>query len=159
MKYELKDTWNVWYHSKKNSSWNNQSYKNIIAIENLYDLKYLNDIINLDYLKNGMFFIMRNDIFPTWEHPDNRKGCCISYKIYDNLVINKWNYIVNHIVNDKIDVSNNEINGVSISPKKSYSILKIWFKHNIKSSNLNKCIMIDDPIFDNTKALVKKNMK
>ena len=82
MNYNLNDTWDVWYHSIKNSSWNNQSYKNLINITNLYDLKFFNDSINLAYLKTGMFFIMKKNIFPTWEHPDNRNGCCISYKIY-----------------------------------------------------------------------------
>lgn len=159
MNYQTDDIWCVWYHSIKNSSWNNQSYKKIFEITNLYDLKFINDTININFLKNGMFFIMKNNIFPTWEDPLNRKGCCISYKIYDNLLPNKWNYILISLISNNIDIKDNEINGISIIPKNNYGIIKIWLKYNVKKQNINKCFNINDTVFDNSKALVKKNMK
>ena len=31
--------------------------------------------------QNGMFFVMKRDIFPTWEDPRNRNGCFLSFKV------------------------------------------------------------------------------
>lgn len=157
MKNELDDTWNIWYHSSKNSSWNNQSYKKILSMENLYDLKFFNDSININHLKTGMFFIMKNNIFPTWEDRENKNGCCISYKIYDNIVRDKFLYLSKIIMSEKFSVKNNTINGISIVPKKNYCIIKIWLKYNIRK-NFKNMIKIPDKDFDNTTALIKKNI-
>ena len=88
-RYNLNSKWCLWFHSLHNSSWNKQSYKKLLIIENLYDLKMLNDILLTNHLQNGMFFLMKNDIFPTWEDPKNRLGGCISFK-YDNNILKEW---------------------------------------------------------------------
>ena len=79
--YQLNTNWCLWYHSINDTNWNKNSYQNLYTIKNLYDLKSLNDSIEKIHLQNGMFFFMRENIFPTWEDPDNREGCCISFKI------------------------------------------------------------------------------
>ena len=85
--YQLNTNWCLWYHNINDTNWKNNSYKNIYNIKNAYDLKFLNDTIQKIHLQNGMFFIMRDNIFPTWEDPDNRLGGCISYKIpSDNIL-------------------------------------------------------------------------
>ena len=154
---DLHNEWKLWYHSSKNTSWNNQSYKNIYNIDCLYDVKFLIDSINLNHIKTGMFFIMKAHIFPNWEDKENKHGCCISYKIYDNIVKEKWNYIILEVLLNNIEIKNNHINGISIVPKKNYCIIKIWLKNNIRKNDI-KCINIQDSSFDNKNALVKKNL-
>ena len=60
---DLYNKWKLWYHSSKNTSWNNQSYKNIYNIDNLYDIKFILESISLNHIKTGMFFIMKSHIF------------------------------------------------------------------------------------------------
>ena len=92
--YKLNTNWCLWYHSINNNEWNKSSYKNLLTLSNIYDLKLMNDTIDKIHLQNGMFFIMREDIFPTWEDPDNREGCCVSFKISSNILKDQWDYIV-----------------------------------------------------------------
>ena len=92
--YQLNTNWCLWYHSINDTNWNKNSYQNLYTIKNLYDLKSLNDSIEKIHLQNGMFFLMRENIFPTWEDPDNREGCCISFKISGDILKEQWDLII-----------------------------------------------------------------
>ena len=156
--YKLNTNWCLWYHSIENNNWNNSSYKLIYTIRNLYDIKVLNDTILTHYLQNGMFFIMRENVFPTWEDPENRNGCCISYKIPGSDLKNKWDFIFNKILTENIlkDTKNyNEINGFSISPKKEFNIIKLWFRND--NENIYELINEYPPYFIKEKSIYKKH--
>ena len=129
--YTLKNKWVLWYHSLKNKSWDNKSYIKVIEIKSLLDYKLLEDIMKINHLQNGMFFLMKNDIFPTWEDPKNRMGGCISFK-YDNNILNEWLKILLLCITDNLSDFNKEINGLSMAPKKEFNILKIWIKDDSK---------------------------
>ena len=88
--YKLETTWILWSHKLDNTSWDNKSYKKIFEINNLYDYKLINDIITINNLQNSMFFLMRKNIFPTWEDPDNRDGSSGSFKILSLDIKNIW---------------------------------------------------------------------
>jgi hypothetical protein len=136
MKYNLDKNYTFWYHSIKNNNWNKNSYIKIFDIKNLFDYKLLNQILKKKHLQNGMFFIMKDNIFPNWEHPDNREGGCLSFKISSMYVKEQWDelflfFIYNHF---------NNVNGISISPKKEFNIIKIWIKNddsNYKIKEIN----------------------
>jgi len=132
---KLNNKWILWAHSISDNSWSTKSYKQIYEINNIYDWKILNEYIKQIYLQNVMLFIMKDNIFPTWEHPDNRAGCCVSYRIPQTNIIQDWNILVENIILNKIDIDN--INGLSISPKKEFNIIKIWFKTNLNEYNLD----------------------
>ena len=124
--YPLNTTWCLWYHSINDTQWNKQSYKKIYEIQNLYDLQGLHDVIQKIHLQNGMFFLMRDDVFPTWEDPDNREGCCVSYKVPGQILKEQWSSIVDRIVTEDILKDKdqwNQVNGVSIAPKKEFNIV------------------------------------
>ena len=118
----------------------------------------MNDIIQTIHLQNSMFFIMREDIFPTWEDPDNREGCCISYKISNSILKSQFNMILNNILSEDIliDKTNAEyINGLSIIPKKEFNIVKLWLREH--DENFNKSLKEYEPYFTKDKSLVKKH--
>ena len=107
------------------------SYKKIMNVNNLYDYYLLKTHFERQHLQNGMFFVMRDEIFPTWEDPDNRLGGCLSFKIESKNILDSWNKILlylisENLVNDNKDYDN--INGISIAPKKEFNIIKIWLK-------------------------------
>ena len=79
--YELNTSWVLWYHSIKDTSWKKSSYTKFYTFTNLVDYSLFEDCIQTNHLQNGMFFLMREGIFPNWEDPDNSEGCCISFKI------------------------------------------------------------------------------
>ena len=130
--YQLNTNWCLWYHSINDTCWKNSSYKNLYTIKNLYDIKCINDSIEKIHLQNGMFFIMREDIFPTWEDPENREGSSISYKIPASYLKENWTLLLEKVIFQEFLTDkgkNTEINGISISPKKEFNIIKIWLKN------------------------------
>jgi len=131
--YVLKNKWTLWFHSISNKKWDNKSYIKVIEINNLFDYKLLDNIFKMNHLQNGMFFLMKNNIFPTWEDPKNRLGGCISFK-YDKNILKEWLKIILLLITENLSVKENinEINGISISPKKEFNITKIWIKNDSK---------------------------
>lgn len=152
--YNLKNKWVLWYHSLKNKSWDNKSYIKVIEIKSLYDYKLLEDIMRINHLQNGMFFLMKNDIFPTWEDPKNRMGGCISFK-YDNNILNEWLKILLVCITENLSEYNNEINGLSISPKKEFNIFKVWIKDDKKDYRI--LIKEYEPFMKLDKCIYKKH--
>ena len=75
---------------------------------------------------------MKEDIFPNWEDPDNRNGGCLSFKIPSTNIISGWEELLLKCFTEKIISPEHadEINGISISPKKEFNIIKIWFKNS-----------------------------
>jgi len=127
-KYRIENEWELWFHSIKDTKWDKQSYRKIYTIKNYLDFSILDNIFKQNHYQNGMFFIMKSGIFPNWEDPENRLGGCLSFKIISTNVINCWNDILLKCISGNImKESNNKINGLSISPKKEFNIIKVWF--------------------------------
>lgn len=79
-----------------------------------------------DNFHMGMFFFMRNDIKPTWEDPANAKGGCWSYKIPMRHVYSVWKNMAALLVGESLSMSPMLLNGLSISPKRGFCIIKVW---------------------------------
>ena len=128
---ELNNQWELWYHSITDNNWGKNSYQNISQINNLYDYRYIIDTFEQDHYQNGMFFCMKKDIFPNWEDPDNRSGGCLSFKVSSTKIIEEWNQLLLKCISENIlNEQHEEINGISISPKKEFNIIKIWFRNS-----------------------------
>ena len=154
--YELNTSWVLWYHSIKDTTWTKSSYKQMYTFNNLYDYSIFEDVIQLNHLQNGMFFLMRGEIFPTWEDPKNRMGGCVSFK-YDNNILKEFLRIILLCITGNLstDGNLNEINGVSISPKKEFNITKIWLKDD--SKDYKHIVKEYDPLIKLEKSIYKKH--
>lgn len=156
--YPLNTPWCLWYHSINDTSWNKNSYQLLFTINNIYDMKSVNNILKSHHLQNGMFFLMREGIFPTWEDPDNRNGSCISFKISGSKLLVNWIFIVERVLTEDIlkePEKYEEINGISISPKKEFNICKIWLRNY--DQNYKEYLKEYTPNFDYSRALYKKH--
>ena len=157
-KYKINSPWCLWYHSINESKWTKETYKKIININNLLDYHFLKNNFERQHLQNGMFFIMREDIFPTWEDPDNRLGGCVSFKVVSDNILEAWNKLFLYLISENITNEENlytEINGISIAPKKEFNIIKIWLKNdNFRYKTLIKNI---EPHFHLEDSLYRKH--
>tara|TARA_B100000575_G_C23132366_1_gene657044 strand:- start:2405 stop:2887 length:483 start_codon:yes stop_codon:yes gene_type:complete len=134
---DLKNEWKLWFHSINDNNWNKSSYKQLFSLKDLFDTNLMMNIFKQNHYQNGMFFLMKNGVFPNWEDPSNRMGGCLSFKISSKNVISEWRDLflkcnLECILKDE----NDKINGLSISPKKEFNILKIWFSENVDYKNL-----------------------
>jgi len=130
--FYLNDVWCLYFHDPYDMNWEPNSYKFITTISSIEDfIEIYNNFHNL--LSKGMFFIMRENIMPRWEDDNNKNGGCFSFKINKNEVLDKFFEVSSQILGEtlgKSDVISNNINGISICPKKNYHIIRIWIKNN-----------------------------
>lgn len=133
----LNDIWSLYFHDPYLMNWNSDSYKFISTISNIEDFINIYNIFK-DLWGKGMFFIMREHIMPMWEDENNINGGCFSYKINKEELQDKFFNICSTVLGENLGINNiisNDINGISISPKKHYYIVRIWIKNN---KNANK---------------------
>ncbi len=135
----LNDKWDLYYHLPQNSNWDLSSYCIINkSINTAEDVKMLSESINSNIIKHCMLFIMRDGIAPMWEDAKNRDGGFFSYKISNRHVYDIWKQLMMLMCGESLCVNpshNKHINGITISPKKQFCIVKIWLN----------CIDIQDP--------------
>jgi len=148
------DKWNIYYHLPHDNDWSISGYKIIMSdINNLEQIQSLTNTITENIVKNCMLFVMRHNVKPIWEDPLNKDGGCFSYKVSNKFVYNVWNDLFKSLCGESLSDENKiakKINGITISPKKNFCIVKIWFTNidyqdpnviiNIANLNANGCL-------------------
>jgi hypothetical protein len=123
---KLNDSWVLWYHNPNDTNWDISSYKVISKITTIDEYWNTYEFIKNHIIENSMLFIMREGIQPLWEDPKNIDGGCWSFKITKGNIKKYWEELTIYLLGENILKENNIINGLSISPKKSFCITKIW---------------------------------
>lgn len=124
--------WVLWAHLPHDTNWKETSYKKIYTIQSLEAAITLVHTLPDKLIKNCMLFIMREGIKPMWEDEQNRKGGCFSYKVSNKQIISTWTNLVYKLVCENLtcNVKNTTtINGITISPKRNFCIVKLWLKN------------------------------
>jgi len=136
----LYDKWVLWAHLPHDTDWSFKSYKPIMELSNVEEAVMLYKILPEKMVKNCMLFLMRKGITPMWEDEKNRLGGCFSYKIINKNVYNVWKFASFCLVGEMLTKNKDMgkyINGITISPKKSFCIIKVWIE-NCKYQDTNK---------------------
>jgi hypothetical protein len=127
--YKLYDKWTLWAHLPHDTNWTFESYIRILTFDTAEAMIMLLETIPEEMTTNCMLFIMREGIKPMWEDPKNKKGGCFSYKINNKNVSSVWKNLSYSLVGESLTEDVNVrpcINGITISPKKNFCIVKIW---------------------------------
>tara|TARA_Y100000816_G_scaffold276281_1_gene245312 strand:- start:1915 stop:2427 length:513 start_codon:yes stop_codon:yes gene_type:complete len=125
----LLDKWVSWAHLPQDNDWSLSSYKKITTIDTLENAcRYIENFPD-NIVKNCMLFFMREGINPFWEDPKNINGGCFSYKVNYKCISECWKNLSYLLVGETItnEHINKHVNGITISPKKNFCIIKIWF--------------------------------
>lgn len=146
----LQDIWNYYYHLPNDKNWNLDSYHYVMEhIDSLESLIGVNEMVTDNIIKNCMLFVMKRGITPMWEDTQNRNGGCFSYKVVNKVICQVWRKLVYLLCGNSltIDPKHGEmVNGITISPKKGFCIVKIWMK---------TCKYQDPSIITNVDGLIK----
>lgn len=126
--HKLNNQFRLFFHDPLSYNWTIDSYITISDIKTIEDYWNVTLLLN-DYLHLGMFFLMRENISPLWDETDNNYS--FSMKVPKNEALWFWNYFNSHLLSENFLNSDykekwNTINGISISPKKNFCIIKIW---------------------------------
>tara|TARA_Y100000996_G_scaffold87433_1_gene61104 strand:- start:164 stop:697 length:534 start_codon:yes stop_codon:yes gene_type:complete len=125
----LKDKWTLWAHLPHDTDWTVESYKKIHTVDSVEGIIVLCETLPEKMVKNCMLFFMREGIQPTWEDARNSQGGCFSYKVNNKVVYNTWKSLAYSLLGESLSSNSNlmqAINGITISPKKNFCIIKIW---------------------------------
>ena len=125
----LNDTWACWAHLPHDTDWSVKSYKPLCDISTVEDTCGFIQHVPDGMIQNCMLFVMRKGIDPLWEHPRNRKGGSFSYKVDTGNIVTAWKELVCRLAGETLictDEAAATINGITISPKRNFCIVKIW---------------------------------
>jgi hypothetical protein len=159
----LNSQWVVWYHNPSDKNWTPESYKDILEIHSVEDMLVLKNSWEqcLPLVSEGMFFMMRKlkngqVIYPLWEDKMNRNGGVWSFKLDKEDAQRVWFKLCSYTIGETICASikdSLEITGISISPKKSFCIIKIWNQNKknndvkLLSAELSKFLNIKEVLY------------
>lgn len=136
-------SWTLWFHNPEDSKWSLSSFIKIQSFSTWEEFWTIVDIFlqariqkdTTGIFGDGMFFFMRNNIPPLWENSANIRGGCYSFRVQRREATDLYLiYSIAAMIETAAVNSNNKINGVSISPKKNFNIIKIW---NSNAENFN----------------------
>lgn len=127
----LNDTWSCYFHDPLNDDWRNESYVKLVDIGSAEDYWTFEHFVGENICK-GMFFVMREHIFPCWDDASNINGGCLSIKILKGDMVNFWEQLSARLLTETLLKQQyrgkfwNQVNGISTSPKRNFCIVKIW---------------------------------
>ena len=136
----LNSNWSFYLHLHDNSDWSLESYIKIFEFDNVENAILLNDEINYELIKKSMIFVMKDNVKPIWEDEHNKYGGCFSFKIANKDVEKIWKEVYYRLIGQSLTIEHHDyenINGITLSPKKKFCILKIWMKDcTLKNPNI-----------------------
>jgi len=127
--HELSDAWILWAHLPHDTDWSLKSYMKIYEFDTVEQAITITETLPPVLVTNCMLFLMRKGINPIWEDERNRNGGCFSYKIPNKDVPDAWKQLSYSLVGETMSDNNKllpHINGITISPKKNFCIIKVW---------------------------------
>lgn len=137
------------HHPDDNSNYELESYQKIAEIANEEQLDYVMKQFQPQQFYCGMFFYIKSGCSPKWEKFPN--GGYWSYIIPNDLVHTTWANIIQLLSTNQLLVNPlpqyQHLVGLSISPKKTFSILKIW-SSNKQLAKTNPC-NLSGTLFEN----------
>lgn len=127
--HKLNGSWTLWAHLPHDVSWDVESYKKIDTFSTVEHAIELLNKLPENLIKNCMLFVMRDGILPIWEDKNNCKGGCFSFKVNNKNILSSWKDLMYKLISENLidnDEMSQKFNGITISPKRNFCIVKIW---------------------------------
>ena len=126
---KLSRSYTLWYHNPNEDKWSIDSYHEIFTFQTVEEFIIMQKHIKPHMIEYGMFFLMQDGITPVWEDKKNINGGVLSWKVENKTSYKHWVDTIIHFISNNLlsNYNTNEIiNGVCISPKRNFNIIKIW---------------------------------
>lgn len=120
-------SWTLYFHSPEETKWTLQTFMNLGSISTWHQFWSLIDLLQTNSFSDGMFFMMRDPAPPLWESHHHIRGGCYSFRCPKKDAAETYlNYIIASMMDCASNDIDNKINGISISPKRGFNIIKVW---------------------------------
>lgn len=127
----LNDTWVCWFHNLNSDEWSLESYQKVFTFKTVEDFWILSN--NLNNINNGMYYIMRENYPPIWDHEMNIEGGGWTFKIDKKFAQEFWIKLSCYCVGEVLSNNTSNIVGISLSPKIRFVTVRIWTKNTSKN--------------------------
>lgn len=128
----------LWVHSISDNDWSINGYKQLCTIKTVSEFwKLFNNMHKLNFTTNN-FYLMKPNIEPIWEDENNRHGGICSLRIELAYALKVYELLCIFMVCEKLIENIDDINGISITPKNNWAIIKIWNKN--KNNKIDKLL-------------------
>ena len=140
----LNDTWSWYFHDPADTSWTLESYERLGDISSIDEFWNIHELLG-HHTHQGIWFCFREHVFPCWDDPSNINGGCLSMKILKQDAKMYWEELCLRMLGETLlkhehEDKWNRINGLSISPKKHFCIIKLWLSDDTINSRDHLCI-------------------
>lgn len=127
------DIWRFYFHDPNDKNWLHESYRLIAQFSSANEFNGIHGAVK-DVVHNGMFFLMREHVFPAWDDPCNIHGGCLCIKVQKAAAEAFWRGICaslmgETLLREEFRAGECAVNGASISPKNFFCIVKIWLSN------------------------------
>jgi len=129
--HPLNDTWVCWFHNLNSDEWSLESYQKVFTFKTVEDFWILSN--NLNNINNGMYYIMRENYPPIWDHEMNIEGGGWTFKIDKKFAQEFWVKLSCYCVGEVLSKNTSNIVGISLSPKIRFVTVRIWTKDTSKN--------------------------
>lgn len=141
----LNDLWSMYFHDPDDENWSLESYHRVADVSSVESFWRVHQIVK-DHIHSGMFFLMREHVFPCWDDEHNKNGGCMSIKVLKQDMKEFWEKLCIYLLGEtmlqkEFEGSWSNVNGISTSPKKHFCIIKIW----LSSDHLNSKVYYNIP--------------
>ena len=109
----LCDKWVLWAHLPHDTDWSLKSYIQLMQVESMEEMIALYNSIPPAMVKNCMLFLMRQNIKPMWEDPNNKQGGCFSFKVTNKNVPDVWKSVSYLLTGETLSKEQNFQNNIT----------------------------------------------
>jgi hypothetical protein len=139
-------SWTLYFHSPEETKWTLNTFSSLGSMKTWRDFWNIIETLKAESLSDGMFFMMRDPSPPLWESHYHIRGGCYSFRCQKKDAAEVYlNHIIASMLGSLSNNPTNQINGISISPKRGFNIVKIWntdAQTFNNSSNINTNVSI-----------------
>jgi hypothetical protein len=120
-------SWVLYHHPMAETKWTLSTFKTVATMSTWREFWSVMETLRSSTLSDSMFFLMRKGIDPLYENYQNIRGGSYSLRISKDQAGECFLvYAIAMMMGDATTETMNTINGMSISPKRGFSILKVW---------------------------------
>jgi hypothetical protein len=140
--------WTLYFHSPEETKWTLTTFISLGSMKTWREFWTVMDALQSDSFADGAFFMMRDPIPPLWEHHQNIRGGCYSFRCQKKDAGDVYlNYAIGVMVCKLSTNAANVLNGISISLKRGFNVIKVW--------NSNAQLYHSPADLDNTISAIK----
>ena len=119
--------WTLYFHSPEETKWTLNTFISLGSMKTWQQFWVIMDTLKTDSFSDGMFFLMRDPSPPLWESHHHIRGGCYSFRCQKKDAADIYlNYSIASMLGGLSTDPANLMNGISISPKRGFNIVKVW---------------------------------